>query len=101
MADVVMKTEVEVDPEIIDLVPLFLNARRKDVETLGELSRRANFEEMAKICHTIKGIARPYGFPSLEQLAVEMERECKSKNSVRTDELLGKMKEFVGLYRVS
>jgi HPt (histidine-containing phosphotransfer) domain-containing protein len=96
-----LKTEIEVDPEIADLIPLFLNARSKDVDQLGVLSQQSNFDEMAKICHTIKGIARPYGFPSLESLAIEMEKECKNKNSNATTELLARMQEFVKEYRAS
>lgn len=94
-----LRTEIEVDPEISDLIPLFLSARCKDVDELESLSEKHDFEEMAKICHTIKGIARPYGFPSLESLAIEMEKECKNHNSDGASELLVKMQEFMRNYR--
>ncbi len=93
------KTEIEIDPEIVDLVPLFLSARIKDVDQLDFLSKAQQFDEMAKICHTIKGIARPYGFPSLESLAIDLEKECKSRNSEHAAELLSKMQDFVKNYR--
>jgi len=93
-----VRTEIEIDPEISDLVPLFLNARCKDVEQLVLHSQKNEFDEMAKICHTIKGIARPYGFPSMEQLAIEMESECKNRNSERALALLNKMQEFIRTY---
>lgn len=93
-----IRTEVEVEPEIIDLVPHFLKARREDIDLLQSHFRGGRLEEMARICHTIKGIARPYGFPSLENLAVELERECKENNSKRAAELLNKMESFVKPY---
>lgn len=95
------KTEVVVDPEIVDLVPMFIEARKKDVNDLEALAMTSNFEEMARICHTIKGIARPYGFPSLEKLAQELESECKNKNSEHANELLHRMQDFVALYNAS
>jgi HPt (histidine-containing phosphotransfer) domain-containing protein len=95
------KTEVSVEPEISELVPMFLEARVKDVSKLESLAETSNFEEMARICHTIKGIARPYGFPSLEEMAQELEIECKNKNPERAVELLHRMQEFVEIYHAS
>ncbi len=93
------KTEIEVDPEIADLIPMFLDSRSQDAAKLEDLFKSENFEEMAKICHTIKGIARPYGFPTLESLAIEMESECKRKNAEKTLELVDQMQKFVRNYR--
>lgn len=80
---------------------MFLEARVKDVSKLERLAETSDFEEMARICHTIKGIARPYGFPSLEGMAKELEDECKKQNRERANELLNRMQEFVQVYIAS
>lgn len=81
-----LKTEVPVDEDILELVPFFLQSRETDIKKLNSLLSDKNFVEIARISHTIKGIARPYGFPTLEHLARELEDACKKseENLIRT-----------------
>lgn len=75
-----MKTEVPIDTEIMEIVPLFLNSRAEDVQNLNQFLKSERYEEIQKIAHTIKGISRPYGFPSLEDLSKKLEQQAKNKN---------------------
>ena len=89
------KTEVVIDDDILDLVPKFLMAREKDLAKLDQYLEHRDFDSMAKICHTIKGIARPYGFPTLEKICIQLEDAVETQNSEKSQPLLKKMKEYL------
>jgi len=64
---------VEVDPDIADLVPNFLQQRKADAETLAVLLDDQQFDKVRRIGHNIKGSARSYGFALLGDLGEALE----------------------------
>lgn len=53
---------VEMDPEIIGLVPVFLEHRRRDLEELRRAVEAGDAEAMEDVGHRMKGIGDGYGF---------------------------------------
>ena len=94
----VPRTEVEVDPDILELVPGFCESRKKDLNNLNTLVQASDFIATAKICHTIKGVARPYGFPTLENLAVKLETAAKESNQKSCLEILNSAQVYFKAY---
>lgn len=92
------RTEILIDPELNELVPGFCEARKKDLQDIGQFLSKNDFVSVAKICHTIKGVARPYGFPTLETLSRQLEAAAKSNNSVLSLQLLKEMKSYMENY---
>lgn len=92
------KTEVPVDEDIATLVPNFIKSRNSDINNLKKLIEHNQFSEMAKIAHTIKGIARPYGFPFLEQMARELETACASSDTRSAEASLSQIEKYLKLY---
>lgn len=64
---------VEIDPDIADLVPQFLENRNKDLLSLEELLISKNMNAISQLAHKIKGSAAGYGFAELSRIAAEME----------------------------
>ncbi len=83
-----VKTEVVIDSDLHELVPGFSAARKKELETLNSRLAEKDFVSIAKISHTVKGIARPYGFPTLETLFVKLEKAAKAGDSAACSEIL-------------
>lgn len=92
------QTEVVIEPEINELVPGFCLSRRKDIQKMNESLLSKDFISIAKICHTIKGIARPYGFPTLETMAKELEAAAKTSDSDQCRMLLVRINEYLQKY---
>lgn len=92
------RTEILIDPELNELVPGFCEARKKDLQDIGQFLSTNDFVSVAKICHTVKGVARPYGFPTLETLSRQLEAAAKSNNSVLSLQLLKEMKSYMENY---
>ena len=72
---------VEVDEELLDIVPLFLESRRKDALRLGALLADANFEEVARVGHTVRGSAATFGFEALKELGSRLQRAAEGKEA--------------------
>lgn len=82
---------VTVDADLEDIVPGFLEGRRKDVIELRQALRDGNYETVRIIGHTMKGSGGGYGFQAITEIGRQLESAAKEKNqeAVRqfTDEL--------------
>lgn len=67
------RIEVRIDPDLEDLVPGFLDNRRKDVERIGGLLERGEFGELRLIGHSMKGAGGGYGFDAITDYGAEIE----------------------------
>ncbi len=84
---------VEIDPDIAELVPVFLNNRKRDAEKISELLAEGNFKEIRIIGHSMAGSAGGYGFPEIGKLGRAIEtaalasrtEEIKKSNSMLMD----------------
>lgn len=92
------RTETKVDPDINELVPGFCESRKKDLVNLNQLLSQSNFVGIAKVSHTIKGVARPYGFPTLEAMAVALEKAAKSNNNKECMDIINTMDVYLKTY---
>ena len=94
-----LRTEVVVDADISELVPGFCESRKKDLQSLAEYLEQDDFISIAKMGHTIKGVARPFGFPTLEELAVQLEKAAKINDKLACSEILNSMRTYLKAYQ--
>lgn len=91
-------TEIEIEQDIRELVPNFLLARKSDLEKINQSLINQDFAAAAKICHTIKGIAKPFGFPTLEKLVRELELASRAQNIAQAQLISGKINMYLRTY---
>lgn len=65
---------VAVDPDIGELVPGFLDNRRRDVERLRALVATGSFADVRLIGHSMKGAGGGYGFDRISELGAIIEQ---------------------------
>jgi HPt (histidine-containing phosphotransfer) domain-containing protein len=65
--------KVTVERGIEDLIPVFLNNRRKELETLREALAAADFEQLRQLGHRMKGVGVSYGFDHVSTLGKHIE----------------------------
>lgn len=92
------RTEVPIDADLMDLVPGFCEARKKEMQLLNEHLKNSDFEAIQRISHTVKGIAAPYGFPSLETLFRSLEVAAKQKDTPTMEQYLQSIQKYVEKY---
>ena len=65
--------EVRLDPEIADLVPGYLAARREDARLLQAAAQAGEWDQARRIGHTIRGTGGSYGFPRLTEIGEDLQ----------------------------
>lgn len=66
-------TVVYVDEELADLIPEFLENRRRDVEQIMRLIQEGKYGELARLGHTMKGVGGSYGFTEISEIGQGIE----------------------------
>ena len=85
------KVKVEIDADLQDLVPQFVENRKKDIVSLQTLVEKKDLEGIAQLTHKIKGAAAGYGFNELSEIAAQMEKASKNNDNASLDGLVKKM----------
>ena len=67
------KYVIQVDLELEDLVPDYLENRKKDLLIFREAMSRNDFNAVAQLAHKIKGSGGGYGFAYLSELGADIE----------------------------
>jgi len=69
---------VTVAKDLADLIPSFMNNRRKELETLRTALSASNFEELRRLGHRMKGAGSSYGFDLVSAVGKTIEDAAKS-----------------------
>ncbi len=62
------KIIVQIDPDLEDLIPGFLNNRVNDVETIRSQLDSGNLDEIRILGHSMKGAGGGYGFDRITEI---------------------------------
>lgn len=66
-------TVVYVDEDLEDLIPEFMENRRRDVEQIRRLIQEGRYEELTRLGHTLKGTGGGYGFAEISAIGKDIE----------------------------
>lgn len=91
---------VEVDAELYELVPLFLDTMRTNIEEMREGLNDRNFDVVCRHGHSQKGLGSTYGFDYLGQLGYRIESAGLDKNEDELRALLDEMSEYLTKVRI-
>ena len=65
---------VYVDPDLADLIPEYLENRRRDVQEIGRFLLEGNLQEILRLGHSMKGSGGGYGFEGITLIGSEIEK---------------------------
>lgn len=83
---------VNIDADLKELIPQFLENRRRDIENLELLLQQNDLAAIAMLAHKIKGTTAGYGFAELSEFASKIEKAAKNNEIVPIQDLVLKMK---------
>ena len=75
------KIIVRVDPDLEDLIPGFLENRRKDVQSLQGALERGDYETIRVLGHSMKGAGGGYGFDGITDIGRFLEESAKNEDA--------------------
>jgi HPt (histidine-containing phosphotransfer) domain-containing protein len=94
---------VHIDPGLEDIVPGFLENRRRDVQTLKTALRQNNLAQIHTIGHRMKGDGGGYGFDAISVMGAALEQAAarEDRDAIRrhTAELIDFLARVTVVYR--
>ena len=75
------KIVIRADPEISNLIPGYLENRRKDIEKMREALEKSDYETIGFIGHSMKGSGQGYGFGEISAIGHKLEEAANDKNA--------------------
>ena len=91
---------VEVDADLADLIPQYLDNRWSDLKFARQLLAKGDFTLLARMGHRIRGSAASYGFAGLGQISKMLEDAAQLKDPQATGEALARYEAFLRTVRI-
>ncbi len=76
----VQSESIEIDPEVLPLVPQFLANRKKDVVSMQQALTRADYASIQTLGHNMKGTAGLYGFHRMAKFGASLQDAAMLQN---------------------
>ena len=89
------KILVRVDPDLADLIPGFLENRRKDITAMQGALQQGDFETVRVLGHSMNGAGGGYGFDAITDIGAALEQAAKGGNSDEIRLRLGDLSAYL------
>ncbi|MCX8022677.1 MAG: Hpt domain-containing protein [Syntrophorhabdaceae bacterium] len=84
-----------IDKDLEDLIPIYLENRRKDIKTILSSLEKDDFETIRTLGHSMKGSGGGYGFDEISNIGKEIEMEAKKSNGEEIKRLLERLSWYL------
>ena len=91
---------VQVDPEIEDIVPIFLQNRSDDVESLSKALEDGDFDTIRLLGHSMKGSGGGYGFDAITDIGRSLEQAATGQSSGEIKRLVEELASYLNRVEV-
>ncbi|MCB9062586.1 MAG: Hpt domain-containing protein [Halobacteriovoraceae bacterium] len=89
------KFVVRVDIDLEDLIPGFLENRRKDIETFQKQLSENDVDGIKALAHKIAGNAGGYGFDGLGEMGAKIENLAKNGDISNVPSIIEEMQDYL------
>ena len=91
---------VDIDPEISDLVPVFLSSRQRDLDAVTDDIVDERFDRIFDVGHKVKGSGAAYGFTELSELGGRLERAGQDRDPLEAWRALLQIQRYLEVVEV-
>ncbi|QPJ64116.1 MAG: Hpt domain-containing protein [Candidatus Nitrohelix vancouverensis] len=92
---------VEVDRVLQDLVPTFMDNRRKDIAQLETSLRQNDFDTIRDIGHKMCGSGGSYGFEAISVIGKTLETSASRNDAAAVEQAVRSLSDYVERVRIS
>ncbi len=89
------KIIIQVDSDLEDLIPGFLENRQRDITTIFDALGRNDYDFIAKAGHTMKGVGGGYGFDAITDIGGSIEQAAKQKDPEKIKQCLSELANYL------
>lgn len=86
---------VSVDRDLEDLVPGFLENRRKDIREVRASIESEDFDIMRVIGHRMKGSGGGYGFAEISEIGAEIENAANARDAATVARNIDRLSDYL------
>src|SRR6185503_9552129 len=92
---------VVVARDLEDLIPVFMNNRKKELDTLRVALAAADFEQLRQLGHRMKGVGHSYGFDHVSTLGKHIEDGARSGDRASLDARIREYADYLARVQIS
>jgi HPt (histidine-containing phosphotransfer) domain-containing protein len=92
---------VKVAKDLEDLIPVFMNNRRKEVDTLRAALAAGDFEQLRQLGHRMRGVGVSYGFDRVSVLGKHIEDGARSGDKASLAAHIAEYGDYLARVQVS
>jgi HPt (histidine-containing phosphotransfer) domain-containing protein len=74
------RIRIAIDEDLAELIPGFLENRRKDVAAISPALEKSDYETVQRIGHDMKGVGGSYGFEAITDLGAALETAARRQD---------------------
>jgi HPt (histidine-containing phosphotransfer) domain-containing protein len=93
--------KVKVAKDLQDLIPGYLNNRKKELDTLRAALAAADFEQLRQVGHRMRGVGNSYGFERVSSLGKEIEDGARSGDKASLEAHIAAYGEYLSKLQVA
>lgn len=89
------KIIIQVDPDLEELIPGFLENRNADIVKLRSFLDDKDFINIQSIGHSTKGVGGGYGFDLMSEIGAEIESAAKESDVDKIREKINQLDDYL------
>jgi HPt (histidine-containing phosphotransfer) domain-containing protein len=89
------RISIAVDRDLEPIIPIFLENRRKDVQTLRASVAGQDFDTIGILGHRMKGDGGGYGFDAISEIGGAIEQAVSRRDSLAIEQLATRLADFL------
>lgn len=89
------RVTIEVEPDLIELIPDFLTRKRSDLQTMNSALERDDLNTVAVLGHKIKGEGGSFGFDTMSEIGAALEAAAKKGDRESAQQLVGDLSDYL------
>lgn len=88
-------TTISIDKDLEDLIPGYLENRRRDIASIEEALRKNDFETIRILGHSMKGSGGGYGFDAITDIGKRIEEAAKKMETEEITRQITALSEYL------
>jgi HPt (histidine-containing phosphotransfer) domain-containing protein len=93
--------KVKVAKDLEDLIPVFLNNRKKELDALRAALASADFEQLRQLGHRMRGVGNSYGFERVSMLGKHIEDGARSGDKASLEARIAEYGDYLAKVQIA
>jgi HPt (histidine-containing phosphotransfer) domain-containing protein len=93
--------KVKVDKDLADLIPTYMNNRRKELDNLRAALAAADFEQLRLLGHRMRGVGNSYGFEDITDLGKHIEDGARAGDKAALEAHIARYGDYLSRVEIA